>query len=116
MNVEQLRDFCLEIAPDVEGKMPFKAFRYAQAVLAFYVEGHMFCYFDIDRFDVVSVKCAPDDIPPLRAAHDFIGNPYNLSPKHWIGIRVAQSPACLTEQLVLNSYRIVKQKYNKRRK
>ena len=66
MNVEELRDYCLSLGADVEEKMPFQAFKAARGVLAFYVCGHMFCYFDIDRFSTVSLKCRPEDIDDLK--------------------------------------------------
>jgi hypothetical protein len=31
--------------------MPFQAFKAAQSILAFYVGGKIFCYFDIEKFD-----------------------------------------------------------------
>ena len=55
-------------------------------VLAFYVCGHMFCYFDVDRFSTVSLKCRPEDIDDLKERHPEVGPPYNLSDKHWIGV------------------------------
>ena len=50
MNIEDYRDYCLSLGKDVEEKLPFTAFRYASGVLAFYVHGHMFAFFDCDDF------------------------------------------------------------------
>jgi hypothetical protein len=50
MNVEDFRNFCLSL-PDSSEKMPFQAFKAAQSILAFYVGGKIFCYFDIEKFD-----------------------------------------------------------------
>ena len=52
----------------------------------------------------------------LKAQHDCIGNPYNESPKHWIGINLKTAPDDLLQELTRNSYEIVKKKYTKKRK
>ena len=114
MNVEELRDFCLSLGEDVEEKMPFGAFKAAQGVLVFYTGGHIFCFFDIDRFEVVTVKCQPDRIDLLAEQYDSIVAPYNMSPKHWIGIRPDLANDMLMRELVRNSYEIIKGKYTKK--
>ncbi|MBR1517687.1 MAG: MmcQ/YjbR family DNA-binding protein [Bacteroidales bacterium] len=114
MNVEELRDYCLSLGADVEERFPFAAFKGGQSVLVFYVEGHMFCFFDIDVFEVVSVKCQPDRIVELREAYPYLGNPYNESPRHWLGITIADCPDTHARQLIANSYQIVKEKYTPR--
>lgn len=86
MDVEEFRDFCLSL-PDSTEKMPFQAFPAARSVLAFYIGGRIFCFFDIDRFDACTVKCAPDLIDELKARYNAVGEPYNMSPRHWISIR-----------------------------
>lgn len=111
MNVEDLRAYCLSLGEDIDERMPFGAFKAAQGVLAFYTNGHIFCYFDIDHFDVVTVKCQPEIIPQLIEEHECITTPYNMSPKHWIGIRPEQAPDTLIKQLVSNSYTIIKNAY-----
>ena len=114
MNIEELRDYCLSLS-EVEEKLPFCKFKGGDTVLVFYVCGHMFCYFDIEAFEVVSVKCQPERIPDLLEAHSFLCNPFNLSPKHWIGIRIKEcDDDTLVTELVGNSYEIVKEKYSKR--
>lgn len=116
MNVEDLRSYCLSLGSDVEEKMPFQAFKAANGVLAFYVCGHMFCYFDVDSFGVVNVKCQPERISELKERHEAVGNPYNMSPRHWIGIVPQLAGDGLMEQLVANSYTIVKQQYTHHKK
>ena len=113
LNVEELRDFCLSLGDDVEEKMPFSKFHSASEVLVFYVCGHMFCYYDLAHFSVVTVKCQPERIEDLKAQNECIGNPYNESPKHWIGIEPATAPDQLLKELTRNSYEIVKAKYSK---
>ena len=118
MNVEELRDYCLSLGTDVEEKMPFQAFKAARGVLAFYVGGHMFCYFDVDRFEVVTVKCQPERIEELKEQQPAVGNPYNMSPRHWIGIDTTAADSDLLRTLTRRSYDLVKEQYtpHKRKK
>lgn len=111
MNIEDYREYCLSLGDDVEEKLPFTAFHYASGVLVFYVHGHMFAFFDCDNFSIVTVKCLPERIADLRAAYDCITGPFNMSPKHWIGIDALHAPRELLCELTRNSYDIVKAKY-----
>jgi len=115
MNIEDYRNYCLSLGSDVEEKLPFGAFKYATGVLVFYVEGHMFSFFDCDNFSVITLKCQPERIEELRQQYDCIGKPYNLSPKHWVGVNVENAPDDLLKKLTLNSYEIVKAKYGKKK-
>lgn len=115
MNVEEYRDYCLSLGSDVEEKMPFGAFNHASGVLVFYVKGHMFSFFDADNFGVVTLKCHPEHIDELKEQHPAIGNPYNLSPKHWIGVDARMASTHLLQTLTRESYEIVKTKYSKKK-
>ena len=108
MNVEEIQDFCLSLGTDVEEKLPFVKFKNGEGVLVFYVCGHMFCFFDLNDFQVISLKCQPERIDELKAQYDCVGNPYNESPPR-------TSPDALTKDLIRNSYEIVKAKYNKKK-
>lgn len=44
-----------------------------------------------------------------------IGDPYNESPKHWIGIDPNRASNTLLKDLTRNSYKIVKAKYTKKK-
>ena len=62
-------------------------------------------------YHVISLKCQPERIDELKAQYDCIGNPYNESPKHWIGIDSNTAPDDILRDLTRNSYEIVKAKY-----
>lgn len=62
---------------------------------------------------VISLKCQPKRIENLKAQNDCIGNPYNESSKHWIGVNPATASDKLLKELTRNSYEIVKTKYRK---
>ena len=64
---------------------------------------------------VLSLKCQPERIDELKAQYDCVGNPYNESPKYWIGLDPHTSPDELARDLIRNSYEIVKAKYSKKR-
>ena len=116
MNIEDYRDFCLSLGDDIEEKFPFAKFKNGEGVLVFYVCGHMFSYFDCDAFSVISLKCQPERIEDLKAQYACIGNPYNESPKHWIGINPKVAADALLKDLTRNSFEIVKAKYQKAKK
>ena len=119
MNIEDYREYCLSLSTDIEEKLPFQKFKSGEGVLVFYVMGHMFSFFDCNDFSVISLKCQPERIEDLKAQYECIGNPYNESPKHWIG-RVLPLPEDLPDELLKeltrNSYEIVKAKYRKVKK
>ena len=116
MNIEDYREYCLSLGTDVEEKMPFTAFKYASGVLVFYVHGHMFSFFDCDNYSVITLKCQPERIEELKSRYDYIGKPFNESPKYWIGINPDNAPDELLQELTRNSYEIVKAKYKAKRK
>ena len=111
MNIEDYRNYCLSLGEDVEEKFPFTRFKNGADVLVFYVCGHMFAFFDVRGFSVVSLKCQPEHIDELKEHHSCIGNPYNESPRHWIGIDPSAAPDALLRELTQNSYTLVKEKY-----
>jgi len=113
MNIEDYRYFCLSLGDDVEEKLPFTKFKSGEGVLVFYVCGHMFSFFDCNDFSLISLKCQPERIVELKEENDCIGNPYNASTKHWIGIDPHTAPEALLKDLTRNSYEIVKKKYSK---
>ncbi len=115
MNIEAYREYCLSLGADVEEKLPFVKFKNGEGVLVLYVCGHMFAYFDCNDYHVISLKCQPERIDELKAQYDCIGNPYNESPKHWIGIDPHAAPDDLLKELTHNSYEIVKAKYSKKK-
>ncbi len=115
MNIEDYRKYCLSLGADVEEKMPFQKFKNGEGVLVFYVCGHMFSFFDCNEFSVISLKCQPERIEELKDRHACIGNPYNESPKHWIGINPQEAYDSLLLDLTRNSYEIVKSKYGKKK-
>ncbi len=108
MNIEEFREYCLSL-PDAYEKMPFAGFfRNADSLLVFYVGKKMFCFFDIDKLDKCTLKCNPDEIEPLKADYQAVEEPFNLSKKHWIGIRFNEDmPDDEIRKFVQKSYDLV---------
>lgn len=114
MNVEALRDYCLSLG-DVTEKMPFQQFKAAQSICAFYVAGHIFCYFDIDQFDACTIKCDTTRIDCLKENYESIGDPYNMNRKYWIRIYFrGDVDDTMLRSLIADSYEIVKQQHRKK--
>ena len=109
MDIEGFREYCLSL-PGVSEGTPFEKFSRGKfTILVFYVSGHMFCYFNIDDFSSVTVKCDPDEMGELKARYQAIGEPYNGNKRHWISVQLGYDvDDALLKQLVLNSYNLVK--------
>lgn len=115
MNIEELRDFCLSM-DGVGEKTPFGKFaRRYDSILVFYVCGHMYCMLDMDDFMSVTVKLTPDEIEELRINRSSVGNPVNLSPRHWLQLNLNGD---LSDSEILGrvsrAYEIVKAKYSRK--
>lgn len=108
MNIEELRDYCLQLSPEVEEKFPFQHFKSAKDVLAFYIGGHIFCYFDINDLTHVTVKCPEEKIMELMERYDYVDHPYNGNARYWIGIDVTRADPKMAQHLVSQSFNIVK--------
>lgn len=106
MNIEDFRTYCLSF-PGTEEKMPFEKFFHGRhAFLAFYAGGKMFCFLDIDSFDQCTVKCPPEQIDELKASYAAIGDPYNLSDRHWISVHFGEYvPDDKLKQLLRQAYK-----------
>ena len=84
MNIEELRDFCLNL-PLVEEKFPFD-----QETLVFYIAGKMFCLADINQFDSVNIKCDPEKAIELREKYQAVLPGYHMNKKHWNTVMINQ--------------------------
>lgn len=116
MNIEDFREFCLSL-PNVTEKMPFGAFRWAKDILAFYVKGKMFCFFDISKFDKCTIKCDPLIIDELKAQYNAVDVPFNSSLKYWISIQFNDDmPDDELERLCRESYNLICAKNSKTKK
>ena len=114
MNIEVFREYCLSLG-EVEEKLPFAKMPGGDTVLAFYVNGHTFCYCNIDDFRNVIVKCQAERIPELMETIKGTCLPDNhFNPKYWIGLEIQLIETDTLKELVANSYEIVRTKYKRK--
>jgi predicted DNA-binding protein (MmcQ/YjbR family) len=112
MDIEGFREYCLSLPGVTEGT-PFEKFSRGKfTILVFYVSGHMFCYFNIDDFSSITIKCDPGEMVELKERYQAIGEPFNGDKRYWISVRLGQDVSDdKVRELVSNSYRLVAQKY-----
>ncbi len=78
MNIETLRDYCLD-KPFAEEGFPF-----GPETLVFKVGGKLFLLVSLDSTDFrFNIKCHPDRIEQLRADFDCVQPGFHQNKKHW---------------------------------
>ncbi|MBR5639254.1 MAG: MmcQ/YjbR family DNA-binding protein [Muribaculaceae bacterium] len=109
MNIEEFREYCISL-PDVTEATPFENFsRGRYTILVFYVGGHMFCYFNIDDFRFVTIKCDPEQMAELKERYQAVGEPFNGDSRYWISVEVNNDVSDeMLRELVRKSYELVK--------
>ncbi|MCL4122657.1 UNVERIFIED_CONTAM: hypothetical protein GTU68_014351 [Idotea baltica] len=107
MNVEQLRDLCLN-KKEVTEDFPFD-----ETTLVFKVLGKMFALTSLKGWEEgtpsINLKCDPDYAQELRATYESIQPGYHMSKKHWNTIQLNQNelqPKLIIE-LINHSYDLV---------
>ncbi len=111
MYVEEFREYCLSL-PEVTEATPFEKFSRGKfTILVFYVNGRMFCYFNVDDFSNITIKCRATEIAELKEGYQAVSEPYNGDRRYWISVQPNKdlSDENLRE-LVRRSYEIVKSK------
>jgi predicted DNA-binding protein (MmcQ/YjbR family) len=105
MNIEQLRDYCIQKPFVTEG------FPFGETVIVFKNQGKVFLLIPLDSFNLqFNVKCDPEKALELREAYPYSVLPgFHMNKKHWNTIIVdgVLSNKQLFE-MVDESYRLVK--------
>ena len=102
MDIERFRDFCLAL-PHTEESLPFD-----ENALVFKVMGKIFAITNIEKWDMVVVKCDPHQAIELRETYDFVKPGYHTNKKHWNSIMIDDALSdSLLEKWVLDSYNLV---------
>lgn len=111
MNIEEYRNHCLAKAGVTE-EFPFN-----ETALVFKVAGKMFALIDVEKFEVISLKCDPDRGAELREQYSGINYAYHFNKKHWIGVATDGSVTDdLMYELIDHSYELVVNKLPKKLK
>ena len=99
MNVESLREYCLSLPLATED------FPFDETTLVFRVVGKIFAMLDLERPDVVSLKCNPDYALQLREEHPEISGAWHMNKKYWNQVNLSgHLEDELVQGLVRHSY------------
>jgi predicted DNA-binding protein (MmcQ/YjbR family) len=102
MNIEEYRNFCLELL-GVNETFPFD-----EETLVFKVMGKMFALTDVDTFESFNAKCKPENCIELREQFSGINPGFHMNKKHWNTVSTDGSvPDELMFQLIKQSYELV---------
>lgn len=116
MNIEEFRDYCLSLPESTEAT-PFEKFSRGKftilgrlvLTIVFYVGGHMFCYFNVDDFSNITIKCDPAEMAELKEQYQSVSDPFNGDKRYWISVQPNMDlPDYELKDLVRKSYEIVK--------
>ena len=102
MNIEELRDYCLSFKGATEA-LPFD-----DKTLVFSVKGKMFCATDIEDFELINLKCDPEEAILLREQYEDVIPGYYMNKKHWNSIKTKGKVSVKQlEEWIINSYNLV---------
>lgn len=107
MNIEELREFCLNKKGVTEG------FPFDNNVLVFKVLGKMFLLTGINSWDsaeaAINLKCDPEYALQLRAEYNSVEPGYHMSKKHWNTLQLHKNEinTKLLIELINHSYDLV---------
>ena len=111
MYLDDFRTYCL--------KKPFvtEGFPFDERTLVFKVDGKVFALLDVDSFEQVNLKCAPEKAVDLREQYNGILPGYHMNKTHWNTVRVNEDvPDELIYSLVDESYCQVVNSFTKKRR
>ncbi len=109
MNVESLREYCLSLPLATED------FPFDETTLVFRVAGKIFAMLDLERPDVVSLKCNPDYALQLREEHPEISGAWHMNKKYWNQVNLSgHLEDELVQGLVRHSYAEVVKKLTRK--
>lgn len=102
MNIEELRDFCLSLKGAGES-LPFD-----NKTLVFSVKGKMFCATDLSDYELINLKCDPEEAIMLRERYPEVLPGYYMNKKHWNSIKTSGSISNeLIQEWIKKSYDLV---------
>ena len=102
MNIEELRIFCLSLK-GAEESLPFD-----NKTLVFSVKGKMFCATDLDDYELINLKCNPEEAILLREKYADVIPGYYMNKKHWNSVKTNGTISDnLIEKWIKDSYNLV---------
>ncbi len=107
MNIEELREFCLNLEFTTEEVL-------WDGVLVFKVGGKMFCFAPLDEDPKMNLKCDPDEAIELRERFPAVLPGYHMNKKYWNTVLLDGTISdSMLKVWIENSYRLVKAKLTK---
>lgn len=83
-------------------------FPFDNQTLVFKVMGKMFALTDVESFEGINLKVAPEDGSELRDQYPFVQPAYHMNKKYWITVVLgAKVPDKLLRSLIDGSYDLV---------
>lgn len=103
MNIEELRDYCLELKGVTE------EFPFGPETMVYKVKGKVFLLTSLDSVQLsFNVKCDPENAIELREHYSAVVPGYHMNKKHWNTVNVNGSvPDKMLYQWILDSYQLV---------
>lgn len=101
MNIEAIRDFCLQLKNTSED-MPF-----GDTVLVFRVHGKIFALLSLSHEHTINLKCDPEKAIELRILHPAIIPGYHMNKKHWNTLYYKRLSDELVKELIRHAYQLV---------
>ncbi len=93
MNIEELRDYCLNMRGVTED------FPFDENTLVFKVGGKMFLLTGLNRAFSINVKCDPETAIELREKYTAVLPGYHMNKKHWNTVII---DGTLSDKLIYN--------------
>ncbi|WPU94528.1 MmcQ/YjbR family DNA-binding protein [Mucilaginibacter sabulilitoris] len=109
MNIEELRDYCLQKPGATEG------FPFGEDTLVFKVAGKMFLLTGLQSGNSFNAKCDPERAADLRERYSEIQPGYHMNKKMWNTVYMDGSLSSnLLRELIDHSYELVVQSLPKK--
>jgi predicted DNA-binding protein (MmcQ/YjbR family) len=107
MNIEALREYCLQQPGSVED------FPFGESTLVFKVGGKIFLICGLDENDRFNAKCDPERAIELRERYSEVVPGYHMNKKHWNTVYMTL-PNKVLREIIDHSYALVRDSLPKR--
>lgn len=109
MFIDEFRDYCLQ-KPNTSEGLPFD-----ENTLVFKVLDKIFAICDIEKFESINLKCAPEQAEILRENYIAVQPGYHMNKKHWNTVKLNEDVNDkLLQKLIDDSYHLVIQQFSKK--
>ena len=111
MNIEEIRDYC------IQKKGVTESFPFDDKVLVFKVMNKMFVLTNVEKCESVNLKCDPEKAVDLREQIMGVREGFHMSKKHWNTVLVESDVnRKLLIELIDHSYDLIVGKLTKKEK